>query len=147
MAMREVTTPENEGEFFKFTAIGDKLAGYFAEAYENEGQYGTNHNYKFVTKQGVMIFTAKSRALQLLTAADLKPGYKVILTYTANRDVGKESPLKLFKLQVDDEITEQAIAAIKGKAQAAPAKAAAKPAAKPEPKEEDPFAEDDDIAF
>lgn len=145
MAFKKIEIPEDEGggrAFFKFNAIGDRLAGVFLSySISNAGNYGPKPEYVFRIKgpdgqpQEVAL-NPPTRLAMALEKAQLKKGHKVIAVLTGEKDVGKGSPMKLFEVMVDDSPS------------AAPAQAAAPaPAAAPKPKPPPPPAGDefDDI--
>lgn len=108
MAFRDVEPDSFEPRnFYKFTAIGDKLAGWFVKTVETTAFEKPATEYTFRDKDGVDWTITPSGALkQQLAKAALKPGNRAIITYTGNKDIGKPSPMKTFKVQVDDEITQ-----------------------------------------
>lgn len=138
MAFEEVTLTEEEkaamsATFVKFEAIGDQLGGVFVATRPATGQYAKAGQLEYVFKRkdattgeiSEVILNPPFDAAVKLKKAALKPGNKVIVKYVSDQDVGKESPMKIFKVMVD-------------RAAAAPA-----PAPKPAPKPENL----DDIAF
>lgn len=105
MAMREVTVEKGEGassKFFKFTAIGQVIDGKFVSV--AKGKYG--NEYTFETNDGEKVITAKTdleRKLQkAISSGALVPGVRCAMKYTSDLDVGQESPMKVFKVLVDD---------------------------------------------
>ncbi len=128
------------GDFYKFTAIGQKLLGRFPKTQPQTGPHAKANRVDYVFRMAVkneatgamepkeVPFTPPTKAAQLLEKAMkgglLKPNYVVKLSYTADLDVGKESPMKIFELEIDDA--------------PAPAKAAAPPPPPPP---------DDDLPF
>lgn len=111
MAFREVDPgPAPEvGNFHKFNAIGDRLAGVFLSYEKAQGKYGPEHRYTFKNKEGVHTVTANFDLKRRLEKADLKPGYKVIIQYVAdipNQDPTK-SAMRQFKVLVDDDVKAQ----------------------------------------
>ena len=130
MAFEEVTLSEEEraalgSTFFKFSAIGESLAGIFVSKRPSTGQYAKGDDYVFRVKDkatgaiGEVVLSPPTDLAQKLKKADPKPGNKMIMTYTGDLDVQKASPMKQFKLLIDRS------------ASAVPA-AAPKPAPKPE---------------
>ena len=119
MAFKEVPVDESEvvptaGEFFKFQAIGDKLAGIFISYKERKKDFGdgkgekTFHDYTFKTKDGLRTISANFDLHARMKAAQvkmgLKPGHKVMITYTNDRPIeGQSTPMKQHKVQVDTE--------------------------------------------
>lgn len=91
--------PYTPRSFFKFVAVGDKFAGRYVSQSENANGYGTDYVFKGV--DGEFVVTAKGALKAKFDKAGLKPGYKVITTYVGTQDVGKESPMRLFKVLVD----------------------------------------------
>ena len=109
MAFKEVELSAEEqassGQtFFKFSAIGDRMAGVFISSKVVAGKFGEKREYLFRTREGNVALTPPTDAARKLEKANLKPGWKVIVTYTGDRDVGKEQPMKQFKVLVDTEI-------------------------------------------
>ena len=108
MAFVDVEIPEGEsgGEFFKFSAVGDRLLGVFvSKAMDNSGKFGPKMAYTFRTKEGTVVVTPPTKLAQGFEKADLQPGHRVIAEYTKDlpppADKPNHSPTKLFKLQVD----------------------------------------------
>lgn len=137
MAFEEVTLTDEEkaamsATFVKFEAIGDQLAGVFVSTRPATGQYAKPGQLEYVFRRkdattgeiAEVALNPPTDAAQKLKKAALKPGNKVIVKYVSDQDVGKESPMKIFKVLVDRA-------------------AAAAPAPKPAPKPENL----DDIAF
>lgn len=108
MAFVEVEEDEYvpKGQFLKmrevFGKIGDKFTGIFVGASESKGQYGGT-DYNFKTDKGVACLTIKGALHAQLQKAQLKGGECVGIQYKADKDIGKESPMKQFKLMVDRE--------------------------------------------
>lgn len=111
MAFKEVVIEEqssgSKAPFFKFNAIGDRLLGVFLNEQPGSGQYGEGKTwYVFKTKEGNVTLDAPANCAQALRKAKneglLQPGRKVMITYTADKDIGKSNPMKLFKVLVDD---------------------------------------------
>lgn len=142
MAFREVDLTEEEraalsGSFFKFNAIGDRLAGKFLSTRPSTGTYAKpgqlDYTFRHKNAEGVIedvTLTPPADLAAKLKKAALQPGWKVSITYTSDLPTGKESPMKVFKLLVDDS--------------PAAAPAAAAPPPKPQPK---PAPSPDDIDF
>lgn len=107
------------GEWFQFRAIGDKLYGRL-DAYEerdsrlNPGK--KDHNYTVTTPEGRTLKTTATHDLQVKLQKAMRPpdgtskgglglkpgvGHRICATYTSNQDVGQDSPMKVFRLQVD----------------------------------------------
>lgn len=136
MAFRDVSAnPEEMGEgaeYPKFNALGDKVAGLFIETYEQDDQFNPGKkrlNYKFKGRKadgtpGTLIITPTAHLARSLDGAQLKRGDKVIMELIAEKDVGKDSPMKIFKVLVED--------GKPGAAPAAQAKPVARPAAQPQ---------------
>lgn len=110
MAFKTVPAPdpaELMAKFVNLKNVGETLKGIFMSLAESTGQFGGT-NYTFNTsKDGVVTITAKTMLLKHLQRADPKPGYGVIIKLSGEKDIGKESPLKLFEVQVDPDVTEQ----------------------------------------
>lgn len=112
MAFVDVEIPEPEaGSFFKFIAIGDRFIGRYlgcamGQAGEFEGRaIPAKMRYNFNTAEGPQSIdphTHLAKGLEKAIADGLlKPGVKVLITYHADKDVGKQSPMKLYKLAID----------------------------------------------
>lgn len=121
-------------KYVKFNAIGDKFLGKVTGTRQSTGSYAKPGDLDFVVKtkntEGAvveMLLTPGGDLGPKFRKAGVRAGFKLRIEYIADRDVGKESPMKVFKLQVD---ASEAVAA--GAAPAA-APAAAKPAPKPAP--------------
>lgn len=135
MAFEDVELTEEERAaatlpYWKANAIGDKFLGLFLGTTESTGNYGKQTNYKFRWRnpQGVvgeMLFTPPADAALKLRKANLQPGNRVRVEFVSTRDIGKESPMKVFKIQVD---------------RSPPAAAPAAPPPPPPAKADDPFA-------
>ena len=97
------------GKFFKFVAIGDMFQGRFVGVTTKEGTYGTEYNYTFDRVGERWTISAKTNMRQKLEKAAkdglLKPGREVRIEYTGAVDTGKQSPMQVFKVQVDDSDT------------------------------------------
>ena len=116
MAFEEVTLTKEEtaeigsgGSFFKFNAIGEKLAGRFVKI---ETRRNTHFNrdelvYHFKVKQadgsiGVVMHTPGAQLARLLSKANLQTGNAVLIQYTADQAIeGKQYPMKIFSLKID----------------------------------------------
>jgi len=109
MAFREVELSEEERaamsqKFFKFNAIGDRLAGVFVSSRMASGKFGEQREYLFRTKDGQVALTPPTDAAKKLEKIGLKPGWKVLITYDQDIDVGKEKPMKHFKVLFEESI-------------------------------------------
>ncbi len=100
MAFQEIPDePYEERTFFRFNAVGDKFVGLYVS--QKEGTYGTD--YTFRNKEGQFVVTGKGALKAKLDKAGLKPGYLVRATFTGTKDVGKDSPMRLIKVEVDND--------------------------------------------
>ena len=129
------------GNFFKFPTIGTKLLGRFVRTQPQTGQYAKADLLDYVFRARVkneetgaesieeVVVNTNKRLHATLKKCNLKPGYAVKITHTATQDVGQQSPMKLYDVEVDDS--------------PAPAKAAAAPPPPPPP----PAAADDDLPY
>lgn len=110
MAYQEVELTEEEKQtkkFYKFSAIGDCLKGVFLRTSVSTGTYAGKTEYHFKTKNpaGVIeevVLTPPTDCGKKLAKSGLKPGSRVMITYTADVDTGKETPMKQFKVLVDN---------------------------------------------
>jgi len=113
MAFEPVELTEEEkaalgAKFVKFDAIGDKFVGRFVKTQPATGKYARpgDLGYVFRAKDTTGAVTESilepnaGLAAQLKKAA-LQPNYAVRITFSGEQDTGKESPLKLFKVEVD----------------------------------------------
>ncbi len=161
MAYQEIEDDGPSGQFFKFNAIGDKIAGLYVGHRPATGTYAKPNDleHMILQRDGLWILTPPTDAARKLLKAErdgsLKPGASVMLSYSGDKDVGQQSPMKMIKVLVDPEVKPAALALVKphlGAASAGPAPQAqaAKPAPKPAPapKADDPFGSPDaDIPF
>lgn len=112
MAYREVELSEEEKaaastSYVKFNAIGDTFVGVFLKWAEVPGKFGPQSTWYFKTKDSAgkiveMALSAPTDADKKLKKAALKPGWRVKIQYAADQDVGKASPMKIFKVWFDD---------------------------------------------
>lgn len=138
MAMREVVIEDSGGgQFYKFETVGQSLLARFLSFEEKPSNFPgkTDQNYSLRTKDGDVTITAPANLAQKLRKADLKRGQVVQITYTGDLPATKEgySPMRLFKVLVDDVIP--------------PAAAAKPPAPKPPPPAREPGDDLEDIPF
>lgn len=111
MAFVDVEIPEGGegGEYFKFNAIGDRLVGVFvSKAMGQAGEYQgrpipARLEYVFRTREGNVTVSPPTKLAMGFERADLKPGHRVIATFTGEIAATKpgHSAIKVFKLQVD----------------------------------------------
>jgi hypothetical protein len=165
MAFVTVEDPEpgEGGEFWKPTAIGDKLQGIFAGSSPSTGPYAKAGDKVFRLickgpdgKWAAKLVDGPTKAQSRLKKAEkdglLKVGRVVELLYKANIDTGKETPMKDIGVRVDNEDRPQALEVLKKFAAQTPAAPAA---SKPKPADDDLFgtsapaggAGDSDIPF
>lgn len=102
MAFREI--PEIPfAQFLKmkevFAKIGDKFLGIYQS--DAEGAYG--QDYIFTSNIGDVCLTLKGGLHKQLQSAGLNRGDLVAIQYRANKDTGKESPMRLFKVAIDSD--------------------------------------------
>lgn len=115
MAFREVKDPVESGEmternFFKFAAIGDRLAGWYVGKAAKTANFADGPKqiteYTFRDAQGVdqIVNPPKSLLNKLVKAESegmLTPGCAVIMKFDGTKDIGQASPLKLIALAID----------------------------------------------
>lgn len=104
MAFREITVDETDTgnkTFKKFEAIGDKHAGVFVSKARVDGKFGPKDEYTFKNKEGEFTITPGADLGKRLEKAALVPGDKVIMSYVADKEIGKPSPMKVFKVLVE----------------------------------------------
>lgn len=106
------------GNWVKFVAVGDKVWGRFDAYEERDSRLNVgkkDHNYTVTNPGGTVSFTAPHDLHIKLQKAmrppdgtqkggqGLKPGvgHRICATYTANKDTGQASPMKVFRLQCD----------------------------------------------
>lgn len=105
MAFKEIDPgPAPTGSFYKFKAIGDKFAGVFVSKEIVNKFEKPAHEYTFKNKEGVHTITANYDLRRRLDKADLKPGFKVLITFASELPPEKpgHSAMKQFKVLVDD---------------------------------------------
>lgn len=107
MAFVEIEVdPAEGGEFFRFNAIGDRLLGVFVSFEAKKGNFDKlDQNYTFRTKEGVVTVSASANLAMKLEKAALKPGHRVMVTYTGDLAATKPgfSAMKIFKVLVDSD--------------------------------------------
>ena len=124
-------------QYVKFTAIGQTLLGKVMSTRPSTGTYAKPGDLDFVIRtknaEGAivdMLLTPGGDLGPKFKKAKVAAGFKLMIEYVGDRDVGKEQPMKVFKLKVD--------ASGAGAAPAAPAPASApKPAPAPAPATDD----------
>ncbi len=143
MAFKDVELTDEEKaqlgmHYVKFNAIGDKFLGKVIGTRQSVGKFAKPGDIDYVVKtknaEGAvveMLLTPGGDLAPKFKKANVRAGFKLRIEYVSDRDVNKESPMKVFKLQVDDSEAGAATAA------PAPAAAAAKPAPAPAPAAED----------
>lgn len=140
----ELTKEEEEalkgGNYFKFTAIGQKLLGKFLRTQPQTGQYAKKDLLDYVfranvthedgtkTTEEVVVNTNKQLNAQL-AKCKFQPGYAVKITFASELDVGQQSKMKVYEVEFDSN---------------PPSKAGAPP---PPPKPAADVPADDDIPF
>ena len=113
----ELTEEEQQGsgarKFYKFAAIGDKMAGRFVKTQPSTGTYAKPGQLDYVFRvksaetgaiEEVLVTPPFDAALRLekATKANMMPvGAAVLLTFVSTRNVGKEHDQKIFSLKVD----------------------------------------------
>lgn len=128
MAYRDVE-PDDDfvgGQFFNFTAIGDKLEGVYLGNSPARGQYAKEGDkcHQFMNGKGdILLLTppaSLARALNKLDAeGDLQKGAKIKMQYTANKSLDGDRTMKLFKVQIDTDFIKSGIEFIKKNAKTA----------------------------
>lgn len=109
MAMKEVVLDESdrsESKYVTFKAIGDKLVGRYVSHRTVSGKYGDKVEFTFRTKAGDKIVNPPANLAQKLKKSLekglLKPGYLCVMKFTSTQDIGKESPMRVITLEIDD---------------------------------------------
>jgi hypothetical protein len=107
----ELTEEEKQsgsGEYYKFKSIGEKLLAVFVSSSPSSGQYAKPGDVDYTLKtRGAdgkvkeVKFTPRHNLAKQMAKAQLKPGYRVLITYTEDVDVGKESPMRVYSFQFD----------------------------------------------
>jgi hypothetical protein len=113
MAYKEIDpgpAPEM-GDFYKFTAIGQKFAGIFVRFEVAEGTYGKENRWTFRNKDGAFTITANFDLHRRFVKAALDPNKvgsrKVLVEYLKDAQAKPgQSGMKIFSLKVHDEIPE-----------------------------------------
>lgn len=142
----ELTKEEEEalkgGNYFKFTAVGQKMLGRFVRTQPQTGQFAKQGQLDYVFRanvahedgtkavEEVVVNTNKQLNAQLAKCG-LKPGYAVKITFVSELDVGQQSKMKVYEVEYDD----------------APPAGKAAPPPPPPPKPAAAAAEDDDVPF
>jgi hypothetical protein len=80
-----------------FAKIGDKFLGLYVS--HTAGLYG--EDYVFDTDIGPLKLTVKGALKAQLEKANLQGGELVAIQFAKNVNVGKESPMKSFKVMID----------------------------------------------
>jgi hypothetical protein len=102
MAWQEV--PEQQRtKFVKlkdvFSVVGDRFLGVYVSSAENANGYGTD--YVFNTDQGDLTLTTKGALKGQLDKAIRDGGGLIAIQFSGHREVGKESPMRTFKVMQD----------------------------------------------
>jgi hypothetical protein len=85
-----------------FSKVGDKFLGLYLSHAPNPNGYG--EDYFFRTDIGDISMTFKGglkRQVDKALTAGLQPGMLVAIQFRESKDVGKESPMKIFKFAYD----------------------------------------------
>ncbi len=105
MAYRTVNAGEMPvgGNYQKFESIGQQIAGIFLSVEEVINNFGKKqNNYTFKTRDGDITISAPAHLDFVLKFAKLKKGDKVIMKCIGEKSTGKEKPMKLFEVKVED---------------------------------------------
>lgn len=118
MAYKEVELSEEEmksagAAYVQFKAIGDKLIGRFLGTQPTTGKYAKagENDYRFKTVNEkkevveVLLTPATNCRMKLEKAeknGELRIGSKVLISFDSEQDIGKQSPLKIFKVAIDN---------------------------------------------
>lgn len=116
----ELTKEEEEalqggGNFFKFTAIGQRLLGRFVKSQKQTGQYAKADLLDYVFriaskdedgkviagKTEEVLLNANKQLHAKLAKCKLQPGYAVKITFTGEIDVGQPSKMKVYEVEFD----------------------------------------------
>lgn len=111
----ELTEEEMSGgglSYFRFTTLGDTLAGRFVRTQAATGQYAKPGQLDYVFKMkledgsvGEKAISPPVDAARRLEKANklghLTPGAAVLLKYVDDKDIGKEKPMRVFSLKID----------------------------------------------
>ena len=106
MAMREVDAPDyGTGKFLKvadlFPEVGSEFTAIYLGDEENVNGYGQDYHFlQRNREEGIL--TAKGQLAHVLKKAQLVKGEKVTIRFADEKDVGKESPMRVFKVRVED---------------------------------------------
>lgn len=140
MAWQEVDAPKEEmntREFVKFNAIGDKVGGFYVGKKTETANFNDGPKqvikYTFRRTDGTDLeltppYDLRKRLEKAEADGLLVPDVAVLMTFTATRDVGQASPMKIISLKIDPDIKRK----VPPKLYTPPAQAAA-------PKEDVPF--------
>lgn len=121
MAYRDVTWSQEEdgGSFYKFDQIGQKFLGRFLSSKVERNERFNKDETRFTFKTAIIDPNTNQQVVEVVTLpsftdldrklkkANLKAGWKVRITYTGEIDVGQQSKMKQFKVEVDDDIPAQ----------------------------------------
>lgn len=80
-----------------FAKVGDVFQGVYVSS--ADGQYG--REYTFSTADGNLTLTAPKGLIGQIEKAVRDGAGLIAVQYTANKDVGKDSPMKVFKVKHD----------------------------------------------
>lgn len=116
----ELTKEEEEalqggGNFFKFTAIGQKLLGRFVKTQKQTGQFAKadledyvfrvakkDENGQVIAGQTEEVVVNTNKQLNAkLKKCGLKAGYAVKITFASELDVGQASKMKVYEVEYD----------------------------------------------
>jgi len=111
MAYREVEWTKEDaasGQFVRFDANGDTVEGVFAGAEDRTGRYGPETIFRIKTAHGEATisssgnFDCAQKLKKAIKLGALRVGTQVKIVRTGLADVGRENPMKVFQVLVDD---------------------------------------------
>lgn len=90
---------EGGGAFIKFNEFGQATVGIFTGYIEQDGKFGPQTVLNFNGVDGSEPFSLNANPDLKRKMKKLVPGNLVRVEYVDDLDVGKESPMKVFKVQ------------------------------------------------
>ena len=96
---------KTSSQFPKFETVGDKVHGPFVSYKDNEpGRFGMEQILTLGSPRGDVTVRCPSVLAGLLkdNLEHLTPGRLVTVTFSAEKEIGKPSPLKMFDVEVGD---------------------------------------------
>lgn len=106
MAYRTVETDPNfgNGKFLKMKDVFQNVGDEFTALYQSDGEgtYGPEYTWKQRSGEVVTMTIGNKQLAIQLKKAKLQFNEKVTIKFTSEKDVQKDSPMKLFQVRVED---------------------------------------------